>query len=134
MIKDITIIRPRYDEVDQMGYVYHGNYVKYCHQARTELMRKINIHDASLESQNIMMPVIEMNLKYHNPSGYDEELTIETIVEDIPEVKLNFKFKMYGNDNKLICSAKSTVVFVDSISRKPMRIPDFIKESFKKYK
>ncbi len=134
MIKDITIIRPRYDEVDQMGYVYHGNYVKYCHQARTELMRKINIHDASLESQNIMMPVIEMNLKYHNPSGYDEELTIETIVEDIPEVKLNFKFKMYGNDNKLICSAKSTVVFVDSISRKPMRIPDFIKESFEKYK
>ncbi|GAL66792.1 acyl-CoA thioesterase [Jejuia pallidilutea] len=39
MITDVFKLRPRYGEVDQMGYVYHANYVSYCHQARNELLR-----------------------------------------------------------------------------------------------
>lgn len=43
MITDEIQLRPRYGEVDQMGYVYHANYVSYCHQARSELLRKMGI-------------------------------------------------------------------------------------------
>jgi len=33
MIVSKSKIRIRYDEVDKMGYVYHGNYAKYYHIA-----------------------------------------------------------------------------------------------------
>ena len=124
-------IRPRYNEVDQMGYVYHDNYVTYCHQARTELLRKLGIHDNKLEKQNIMLPVISMDLKYHKPAGYDELLTIRTRITDIPTTRFNFEFEIRNEKSELVCSAKSTVVFVDSQTRKPMRAPKIVTEKIK---
>ncbi|WP_159517842.1 acyl-CoA thioesterase [Sunxiuqinia indica] len=130
MIKGEITLRPRYGEVDQMGYVYHGNYVNYFHQARTELMREMRIEDSKLEAQQVMMPVISMNLQYHRPAGYDELLTIHTIIAEEPITRLNFQFEARNEQNQLVCSANSTVVFVDSKTRKPMRIPEFVKEKF----
>jgi len=130
MIKGEITLRPRYGEVDQMGYVYHGNYVNYFHQARTELMREMGIEDSKLEAQQVMMPVISMNLQYHRPAGYDERLTIHTIIAEEPITRLNFQFEARNEQNQLVCSADSTVVFVDSKTRKPMRIPEFVKEKF----
>ncbi len=131
MLQDQTTLRPRYNEVDQMGYVYHANYVAYCHQARTEMMRKYGINDKRLEDHNIMMPVIEMNLKYHNPSGYDELLTITTTIKKLPVVRFHFNFEFHNQKNELICSATSTVVFVDSETRKPMRVPKMVEDALK---
>ena len=45
IIESENTIKIRYDEVDKMGYVYHGNYAKYYHISRTELLRKIGISD-----------------------------------------------------------------------------------------
>ncbi|PTN09210.1 thioesterase family protein [Mangrovibacterium marinum] len=130
MIRGKISLRPRYGEVDQMGYVYHGNYVNYFHQARTELMRELGIEDSKLEAQQIMMPVISMNLQYHRPAGYDELLTIHTLVLENPVTRLSFQFEVRNEQNQLVCSADSTVVFVDSKTRKPMRVPRFVKEKF----
>ncbi len=126
MISGEYKIRPRYDEVDQMGYVYHGNYVSYCHQARTELLRKFGINDKVLEENGIMMPVISMNLRYLKPSGYDKELTIRTFINELPSTRLHFEFVFENDQGIKVCKAESTVVFVDKESRKPMRTPDMI--------
>lgn len=126
-------IRPRYDEVDKMEYVYHANYVIYCHQARTELMRQLGIPDVKLEQQNIMLPVISMDLKYHRPAVYDELLTVKATITDIPKTRWNFEFKISNENNELVCSAKSTVVFIDSRSRKPMKAPDMIIEALNEF-
>jgi len=50
MITSKSTIRVRYDEVDQMGYVYHGNYAKYYHVARTDLLHKLGVSDKELEN------------------------------------------------------------------------------------
>jgi acyl-CoA thioester hydrolase len=126
MIKDSCVIRPRYNEVDQMGYVYHANYVAYCHQARTELLRKFGINDKELESNGIMMPVISMDLKYHRPGHYDEPLFVTTIINEMPAVRFNFVFEIRNEQNQLVCSAASTVVFVDSSTRKPLKAPAMV--------
>lgn len=125
-------IRPRYDEVDQMGYVYHANYVSYCHQARTELLRKFGVNDKVLEEDGIMMPVIEMNLKYLKPSGYDEELTVKTRIKELPTTRFKFDFIFENNIGEIVCKANTTVVFVDSVTRKPNRIPVFVLDGLKK--
>lgn len=132
MITDLYKLRPRYNEVDKMGYVYHANYVSYCHQARTELMRKMGICDHFLEENNIMLPVISMNLSYKNPAHYDEILYIRTCVTEIPLTRLKFSFVVTNKNNDLICKADTTLVFVDMETRKPMKVPEFIEDVFKK--
>jgi acyl-CoA thioester hydrolase len=132
VIIDKIQIRPRYGEVDQMGYVYHANYVSYCHFARTELLRKYGINDSFLEQNNIMLPVIEMNLRYLKPAYYDKLLNIKTCIYEIPLLKFYFNFIITNTNQEKICTADSTLVFVDSETRKPMKVPELIEEALKK--
>lgn len=127
MIQSKIDLRPRYGEVDQMGYVYHANYVSYCHQARTELMRNLGIHDQALEENQVMLPVISINLRYLKAAKYDELLTIQTTLREMPKTRAVFEFEIRNEANEKICTAVSEVVFVDSITRKPMKVPEMIR-------
>lgn len=126
MTSSINTIRVRYDEVDKMGFVYHGNYAKYIHVSRTDLLRKIGICDKTLESQNIIMPVIEINIRYINPVFYDDLIRIKTTLKELSGIKLKFYHLVYNQKNEIINKANSTLVFVDSETRKVIRIPDRI--------
>ncbi|MFY0712796.1 acyl-CoA thioesterase [Seonamhaeicola sp. NFXS20] len=133
MITDTYKIRPRYGEVDQMGYVYHANYVAYCHQARTELMRKLGVNDCELEAKNIMLPVISFEIFYKKPAYYDELISIKTTIKELPKVRFNFEFEIKNEQNTILSKAKSTVVFVNSKTRLPINIPDFVENKLKNY-
>jgi len=133
MISGEIRIRPRYGEVDRMGYVYHANYVDYCHQARTELLRDIGIGDSELEEHNIMLPVISMNLKYLKPAYYDQTLIVRSFINEMPVLRLSFDFEIVDDKCQKICVAQTTVVFVDARTRKPLRTPDIVKRALEPY-
>jgi len=128
MITDLFKLRPRYGEVDQMGYVYHANYVIYCHQARNELLRKLGLDEIKLENNNVILPVISFDIKYKKPAHFDELITIKTTIKEMPKVRFSFEFEIKNEENTLLSKAKSTVVFVDSQSRLPKNIPNFIED------
>lgn len=129
IIKDYLTLRPRYNEVDKMGYVYHANYVSYCHQARTELFRKMRICDSTLEAMNIMMPVISFDIKYKKAAHYDESITIETTITTIAAVRIGFNFVIYNSKNEKITTANTEIVFVDATTRQPLRVPQIVKDT-----
>lgn len=130
MVTDTYKIIPRYNEVDQMGYVYHANYVTYCHQARTEFMRQLGICDSCIEEKGIMMPVISFNIKYKKPIGYDEEIIITTILQNAPNVRLKFEFELHNIKGELVSTADTTIVFVEADTRQPIRVPQWIENVF----
>jgi acyl-CoA thioester hydrolase len=129
LISETYSLRSRYGEVDAMGYIYHAHYVSYCHQARTELMRKLCISDKALEEKGIMMPDIDFSIKYKIPGLYDEELTIKTSIYEIPKIRLTFHFEIRNSSGKVQNMATSTVVFVDKTSRRPMPIPPIVRHA-----
>ncbi len=133
MITSENVIQVRYDEVDKMGYVYHGNYARYYHISRTELLRKVGISDRELESQNIILPVIEMNIRYIQPVYYDDFITIKTKLLELPETRMKFQHEVINQDDEIINIANSTLVFVDSNTRKPMIIPEIILNKLEAY-
>ncbi len=131
MITDQYKLRPRYGEVDQMGYVYHANYVSYCHQARTELLRKLGINDSEFEKNQVMLPVISFEINYIKPAYYDELITIKTTIKEFPKTRFNFEFEITNEQNSILTKAKSTIVFVDIHSRLPKTVPDFVESALK---
>ncbi len=126
MIVSENSIQIRYDEVDKMGWVYHGNYAKFYHISRTELMRNIGLSDKDLEANGIFLPVIELNIKYIKPIYYDDQIIIKTVLQNIPSTRMVFSHEVRNKNNETINTAKSTVVFVNMETRRPMKAPDFI--------
>ncbi len=133
MITSVNEIQIRYDEVDKMGYVYHGNYAKYYHISRTELFRKLGFSDKKLEEMNIIMPIIELNIRYIKPIYYDDIINITTFLKHIPSTRMKFYHEVKNSDDELINEANSTAVFVDMETRVPMRVPEFIVNKIKTY-
>jgi acyl-CoA thioester hydrolase len=131
MITDLFQFRPAYGDVDQMGYVYHANYLKYCHQARNELLRKLDLDEVILEKNKIILPVISFNINYKKPAHFDEVITIKTTIKEMPKIRFNFEFEIKNEQNILLSKAKSTIVFANSQSRLPKNIPSFIEQILK---
>ena len=71
-----TKIRVRYGEVDQMGFLYYGNYGLYYEVARAEMIREANYTYREMEEDGVVMPVLKLNIKYLRPAKYDQLIRI----------------------------------------------------------
>jgi len=116
-----TKIRVRYGETDQMGYCYYGNYAQYFEVGRVEALRALGMSYKSLEEQGIMLPVSEFSVKYFAPALYDDELTVLTSITEIKGARIIFNYEVTDQNEKLICKATTTLVFIDKDSKKPIQ-------------
>ncbi len=123
MIKYETKLRVRYGETDQMGYVYYGNYAQFFEVGRVEWLRNLGISYKSLEESNIMLPVLNLNINYIKPAKYDDLLTIVTILKKKPLVKIEFDMEVYNENNELLATGSTSLVFIDMIKNKPTKAP-----------
>lgn len=129
MIESTTLLRVRYAETDQMGYVYYGNYAQYFEIGRVELFRKLDVSYKSLEDSGIMMPVITLSSKYIHPAHYDDELKIITSIPKIPDgVRISFEYNIYNQNDVLIHQGATELVFIDMKKNRPCKIPDVLRE------
>ena len=126
-----TFVKVRYAETDQMGVVHHGNYPQYLEIARLEWLDTLGISYKNMEQEGIMLPVYELNLKYIKPVTFDEKLTIETRLHELPNVKIIFDYSVFNEQRELVTSATSVLVFMDSKTRRPIRCPEYILEKLR---
>lgn len=118
-----TQIRVRYAEADRMGYVYYGNYATYFEVARTEMLRSLGFTYKEWEDKGIILPVREMNIRYHAPSFYDDLLTVRTILKDLPTTRISFHHEVYNEKNDKLCTGNIDLVFINSKTGRPIRAP-----------
>ena len=128
-----TKLRVRYAETDQMGYVYYGNYATYFEVARVEAMKSLGISYKELEEAGVMMPVLHYASKFYKPAVYDDELTIKTIINDLPAVRIHFSFEVYNSAGQQLNDAEATLVFVNTVTKKPCQAPQNLLNQLKKY-
>jgi acyl-CoA thioester hydrolase len=124
MYSSTTKIRVRYGETDQMGYMYYGNYAQYYEVGRVEMLRSLGMDYAAMEANGIMLPVLELSSKFIKPAHYDQEITVKTIVEQLPGIRIHFKYELYNEAEELINIGATTLVFVDMIKKKPCLPPE----------
>lgn len=126
-----TELRVRYGETDQMKFAYYGIYAQYFEVGRVELLRSLGITYRELEEMGFALPVVNYNIDYKKPAFYDDKLTIETSIHEIPKVKIVFNYKTINEKGDLLNTAETTLVFVDSETGKPCLPPDILIDKFK---
>lgn len=125
--------RVRYADVDQMGYVYYGHYPRLYEIGRVEALRSLGLRYRTLEEMGIMMPVYECHSKYLQPAKYDDLLTIRVIIKDIPRVRIVFQYEIYNEENVLLNTGETTLVFVKMATNKVSPCPPEILDRLKPY-
>ena len=106
-----------------MGVVHHSNYVNYYEVARTEMMRGRGLSYKEMEARGVMLPVREVQLNYLAPAYYDDLLTVRIRIAERPGVKLRFEHEIYNEAGDLINTGTVVLVFVDAVTRRPLRAP-----------
>lgn len=119
-------IRVEYHHTDQMGVVHHSNYVKFFEAARTEWLRAIGLTYAEMERRGVMMPIVEVNVKYKHPALYDELITVRAIVDEMPMARMTFRYEITGEDGREVATGSTTLGFIDRETRRPQRAPKWL--------
>ncbi len=127
-----TKIRVRYAEADRMGYVYYGNYAMYFESARTEMLRSLGFSYREWEDSGIILPVRELQIRYLAPAFYDDLLTIRTIINEKPDVRITFHHEVYNEKGEKTCTGSLVLVFVNNETRRPTRAPKFFLKALEK--
>ena len=130
MFSHITQVRVRYGETDRMGYVYYGIYAQYFEVGRVEALRSLGLSYKRMEDDGIMLPVHDLQVKYHKPAFYDDELTITTRIIAIPSVRIVFNHEVRNAQDELITEASTALVFIDKATGRPCRAPQVLIDLF----
>jgi acyl-CoA thioester hydrolase len=129
----VTRLRVRYGETDQMGFVYHPNYLVWCEIGRTELMRELGYAYADIERAGIRLAVAEASLRYARAARYDDSIRVVTRIETAQSRTVTFHYDILRERDdgvELLATAATKLVAIDD-NGTPRRLPQELIERFR---
>ena len=120
-----TRLRVRYAETDQMGVVYHSNYLIWMEMGRVELVRSRGVNYKELEQkEGLFLAVIDVKCRYLSPARYDQEIIVYTAVVNSNARTVEFAYDIHSaEDHKLLAQAGTRHIWVNREMR-PARLPE----------
>ncbi|QHV93761.1 acyl-CoA thioesterase [Spirosoma endbachense] len=122
-VHDVTGIRVRYYDTDQMGIVYYGNYARFYEIGRVEALRHLGMEYKNLEARGIGMPVYDMSSRFIRPAKYDDLLTIRVTIPQLPTTRILFRYEIFNQDGQLLNTGETTLIFLKSSTGRPGPAP-----------
>ena len=122
--------RVRYGETDQMGVVYHANYLSFFEVARTELIRLRGVAYSALEEGGLRLMVTEAAMQYHSPGRYDDVLAITTRLAESGPARVRFDYEVRREGEEEVLVSGHTVLASIGEDGRPCRLPAELRELF----
>lgn len=119
-----TDIRVRYAETDGMKVVYHGNYLTYFEEARTNLFRNIGVIYSDIEKAGFYLVVVEAHAHYRRSAVYDDILHVKASLNEAPSMKIIIDYEISrNNDPEILATGQTVHAFLNAQSGRPIRPP-----------
>ena len=95
-------IRVAYADTDQMGIVYHSNYLRYFEISRTEMLRSQGLVYRDLETEGVFLQVVHCELDFHHPAHYDDLLEVRSVISQLGKASLVISSEVWHDGNLLV--------------------------------
>ena len=125
-----TELRVRYAETDQMGVVYHANYLAYCEVGRTEFVRAAGMSYREMEAAGVGLAVCDATLRFHGSATYDDRIRVETRLVDVRSRALTFEYTILNADSGARLVTASTQLIAVDRQGKPTTLPVAVRALF----
>ena len=111
-------LRVRYAETDQMGVVYHANYLAWCEVGRTELIRQRGRSYAEIERLGVGLAVSDASLRFHAPARYDDLIRVTSTLADVRSRSMRFDYAItHAEHGTRLVTASTTLIGLDRDGR-----------------
>jgi acyl-CoA thioester hydrolase len=121
-----SLVRVNYSETDQMGVVYHANYVIWLDIARTEHLRRTGLSYRELEDMGYRLAVGEVTVRYRQPARYDDLVRVRCWVRDVASRRVTFGYAVeHAESGRLLATASTSLMVLDdsmTLSRLPATV------------
>jgi acyl-CoA thioester hydrolase len=119
-----TTVRVRYAETDQMGVVYHSNYLIWFEVGRVELMRALGFEYKAMETEDdCHIVVADVHCRYEKPARYDELLRIRTRVAEWRNRIVKFSYQIFRDADDLLLATGDTTHVICGRNGRPKSLP-----------
>ncbi|MGH9580035.1 MAG: acyl-CoA thioesterase [Terriglobales bacterium] len=113
-------LRVRYAETDQMGVVYHSNFIIWFEVGRVELLRHLGFSYRELEEkEDRHIAVVDVRCRFKAPARYDDEILVRTCLKHMRGSMLHFSYEVLrAEDRALLAEGETTHIVVDARMQK----------------
>jgi acyl-CoA thioester hydrolase len=119
----------RFSEVDSMGVVWHGNYVRYFEDGREAFGNQYGINYMDFYRMGVMIPLVKITCDFKKPLKYGDIAIIETRFVNCEAAKLQYDYTIYRNNTSEIVATGSTIqVFLNTEMELLLDFPPFFQE------
>ena len=108
----------RFNEVDEWGLIWYGNYMAYFDIGRMALLRKFDLLPRQLVDLGYIAPVIKLNCDFKKTATSDDDIIIRATVTKPEIAVLNFKFEILLKENRDLLARGETVQVLLTTGRK----------------
>ncbi|GLB60789.1 acyl-CoA thioesterase [Cytobacillus sp. NCCP-133] len=115
-------VEVRYAETDQMGVVYHANYLVWMELGRTQIIKDLGFSYAEMEIDGIISPVLDIQASYKKPLRYGQTAMIKTWIEEYDGFRVSYGYEIYNSESELAVTGFSKHVCVKKDSFRPISI------------
>ena len=116
--------RVLYGDTDQMGVVYYANYLRFFEGARNEWIRGLGLAYTEIEARGVLLPVMEVGVRYLRPARYDDVIEIHLDVSHT-RVKIRFDYVVKRQGGEALCLGHTVHACVGREGR-PTRAPEWL--------
>ena len=114
--------RVRYAETDAMGIAHHSSYVVWMEAGRTEFMRAHGFTYRELEAMGVLLPVLELNVRYRQAAVYDDELRVSTWLDELSRTRIKLAYAITRLPDDLLLAEGFTLHTFAGRDGRPLRI------------
>jgi acyl-CoA thioester hydrolase len=115
-------VEVRYAETDQMGVVYHANYLVWMELGRTKLIQDLGFNYAEMEKDGIISPVLDIQISYKKPLRYGEIAKVHTWIDEYDGLRVSYGYEIFTSDEQLAVTAISKHVCVKKENFRPISV------------
>jgi acyl-CoA thioester hydrolase, YbgC/YbaW family len=125
-------VRVRYAETDQMGVVYHANYLIWFEIGRVELMRALGFEYKLMETEDdCFIVVAEATCRYLHPARYDELLRVRTRISQAAKRVVKYSYELLRDSDSAVLATGATTHVICGRNGKPKQIPEKYRAKFR---
>ena len=127
-----ALARVGFSDTDAQGVVYYGRYLPFFDLARFEYLRHLGLLQSNVGPRQFAMRA--SSVEYHAPARFDDLVEIFVRTSRIGRTSITANYAAYRlDDDVLMCSAKQTMVLVDAVERRPVRIEPAYREAIRAF-
>lgn len=121
-----TVVPVRFSEVDALGIVWHGHYIKFFEDGREAFGKEFGLGYLDVYKHHFATPLVNIQVDFKKTVKYGDSVKIETRYVACPAAKIIFHYKITRcSDNEVVATGESTQVFMNLQHELYITNPDF---------